>query len=262
MSDNSTPADQTAEPDREAETDRPASELELGDDQVAELVEAVESMEAAIDGAAYDGRATDTGGDVPDADIDAGAADGVEPTYLSYEEFGRRFFEIAVTAERIGSAFASIAGEEFEVGPIGSGPAGVVKVKAKVRVADPEITREVGQLITFVVKLPLHIALTIDLKVDRIRYDVDGLVTLPLTVRCATPLQLRIEVDPPRPRDVFVDVNSRNMRGEIIRNLAQVDDEIRRVIAKFVETEIDKPEIRKARIIDVDTELGRAFEGM
>ncbi|WP_050792860.1 hypothetical protein [Gordonia neofelifaecis] len=185
-----------------------------------------------------------------------------EPTYISYEEFGRSFFETAVTEERIGSAFTAIAGEEFEVGPIGSGPAGVVKVHAKVRVAEPEITRDVGQLITFTVKLPLHIALSVDLKVDRIRYDVDGLVTLPLTVRCAAPLQLRIEVDPPRPRDVFVDVNSRNVRGEIIRNLAQVDDEIRRVIARFVETEIDKPEIRKARFIDVDTELGRAFEGL
>ncbi len=52
------------------------------------------------------------------------------------------------------------------------------------------------------------------------------------------------------------------MRGEIIRSLAQVDDEIRRVIARFVETEIDKPEVRKARLIDVDVELGRAFEGL
>lgn len=222
--------------------DSAAHQAQLGTD-AADIVEAVESMEAAIES-------------------EAGPADQSEPTYLSYEEFGRRFFEIAVTADRIGTAFTAIAGEEFEVGPIGSGPGGMVKVHAKVRVAEPEITRDVGQLITFTVKLPLHIGLTVDLKVDRIRYDVDGLVTLPMTVRCAAPLQLRIEVDPPRPRDVFVDVNSRNMRGEIIRNLAQVDDEIRRVIAKFVETEIDKPEVRKARLIDVDVELGRAFEGL
>ncbi|MBM7369470.1 hypothetical protein JOC45_004206 [Gordonia hydrophobica] len=225
----------------------PADEVddqaELNDAEVAEVVEAVGSMQAAI---------------VDDAE----PADQGEPVYMSYEEFGRSFFEIAVTEERIGTAFTAIAGEEFEVGPIASGPGGMVKVHAKVRVEDPEITRDVGKLITFVVKLPLHIALSVDLKVDRIRYDVDGLVTLPMTVRCAAPLQLRIEVDPPRPRDVFVDVNSRNMRGEIIRNLAQVDDEIRRVIARFVETEIDKPEVSKARLIDVDVELGRAFEGL
>lgn len=183
------------------------------------------------------------------------------PEYVSYEEFGRNFFEVAVTEARIGAAFSAIAGEEFQVGPLPAGPGGMVKVVAEVRIAEPEITRDVGELITFTVRLPLAIGLVIDLKLDRLEYDVDGLITLPLTVRCAKPLELRIEVDPPAPRDVFVDVNSRNMRGEIIRNLAQVDAEIRRVIAKTVAEEIDKPEVRKARYIDVAAELSRALEG-
>jgi hypothetical protein len=182
--------------------------------------------------------------------------------YLTYEQFGRRFFEVAVTEARIGAAFTAIAGEEFQVGPIAAGPGGVVKVQANVKIDEPEITRQVADTITFTVKLPLSIGLVIDLKVDRIRYDVDGLVTLPLAVRCAEPLQLRIEVETPHPRDVFVDVASHNIRGSIIRYLAQVDDEIRRVIARFVADEVDKPEVQKARLIDVDVELGRAFEGM
>ncbi|WP_415046131.1 hypothetical protein [Gordonia sp. (in: high G+C Gram-positive bacteria)] len=183
------------------------------------------------------------------------------PEYLSYEEFGRNFFEIAVTEDRIADAFSTIAGEEFQVGPLPAGPGGMVKVVADVKIAEPEISREVGELITFTVRLPLAIGLLIDLKLDRLRYDVDGLITLPLTVRCAKPLELRIEVDPPAPRDVFVDVASRNMRGEIIRNLASVDAEIRNVIAKTVAEEIDKPEIRQARYIDVAAELSRALEG-
>ena len=182
--------------------------------------------------------------------------------YLTYEEFGRRFFEVAVTEARIGTAFAAVAGEQFQVGPMVVGPAGVAKVRADVEIAEPEILRTVGDMITFTVKLPLRIALLVDLKVDRIRYDVEGLVTLPLTVRCAEPLQLRIEVQPPKPRDVIVDVSSYNMRGSIIRNLAQVDDEIRRVIARFVADEVDKPEIKQARLIEVDVELGKAFEAI
>lgn len=183
------------------------------------------------------------------------------PEYVSYEEFGRNFFEVAVTENRIGAAFSAIAGEEFTVGPLPAGPGGVVKVVADVRIAEPRITRQVGELITFTVELPLAIGLLIDLKLDRIHYDVEGLITLPLTVRCARPLELRIEVDPPAPRDVVVDVNARNMRGEIIRNLAQVDAEIRRVIAKTVAEEIDKPEVRKARYINVAAELSRALDG-
>ena len=33
--------------------------------------------------------------------------------YVTYEEFGRRFFEIAVTEDRVGGAIAEIAGEAF-----------------------------------------------------------------------------------------------------------------------------------------------------
>ena len=57
--------------------------------------------------------------------------DGYE--YVSYEEFGRRFFEIAVTEERVGDAIAAIAGDEFEMGPMGQGPGKIAKVTAKVQ---------------------------------------------------------------------------------------------------------------------------------
>ncbi|MDL9935944.1 hypothetical protein QSJ18_04220 [Gordonia sp. ABSL1-1] len=181
---------------------------------------------------------------------------------LTYEEFGRRFFEVAVTEDRIGAAFAAITGGAFEVGPIPSGPGGLAKVRARVRIAEPQITRNVGELITFEVAIPLRIGLLVDLRLDRVKYDVDGLVTLPLTARAVEPLELRIEVEPPRPQDVVVGVASRNLRGEIVRMVGQVDDEIKRFVARHVAEEIDKPEVRKARIIDVAAELGRAFEAM
>ncbi|CAM3323815.1 hypothetical protein [Tsukamurella hominis] len=184
------------------------------------------------------------------------------PEYVTYEEFGRRFFEIAVNEERVGSAFADIAGGDFTVGPIPSGPGGMAKVWAQVEIDEPQLTRQVGELITFTVKIPLRIGLLIDLKVDRIRYDVAGLITLPLTVRAAAPLELRIEVDPPKPKDVWVDVESRTIRGSIVRVVASVDSEIRRFIAQYVAEEIDKPEIKKARIINVSEELGRAFHNL
>jgi hypothetical protein len=50
--------------------------------------------------------------------------------YVSYEVFGRRFFEVAVTAERVGAAFAAFAGTEFDMEPIAQGPGGIAKVSA------------------------------------------------------------------------------------------------------------------------------------
>ena len=178
---------------------------------------------------------------------------------MTYEEFGRRFFEIAVTEPRVGEAFASIAGESFDVGPIPSGPGGMVKVLAHVSIDEPIIERSVEDLIRFTVQIPLRIKIEIDLKVDRLRYDVAGLVTLPLTVHAVAPLEIHCDVQPPKPADVHVDVASRNMRAEIVRNLAQVDDEVRRVIARQVAEEIDKPEVRAARVIDVDAQLAAAM---
>lgn len=179
---------------------------------------------------------------------------------MSYEEFGRRFFELAVTEPRVGAAFASIAGESFDVGPLPTGPGGVVKVLARVKIDEPAITRSVEDLIRFTVQIPLRINIEIDLKLDRLRYDVDGLITLPLTVHAVEPLQIHFDVDPPKPADVHVDVASRNMRAELVRNLAQVDDEVRRVIARQVAEEINKPEVRAARVIDVDAQLADAMD--
>ena len=38
---------------------------------------------------------------------------------MTYEEFGRKFFEVAVTEDRVGGAIGAIAGDGFEMGPIG-----------------------------------------------------------------------------------------------------------------------------------------------
>lgn len=198
---------------------------------------------------------------MPAADPSAICDDGQMPQ-LTYEEFGRRFFEVAVTENRVASAFSAIAGDSFDVGPIPSGPGGIARVQARVSIDSPQISRDVSDLITFTVHIPLSIRLLVDLRVDRIRYDVDGSVRLALTARAVEPLALHIEVQPPRPADVTVGVASRNLRGEIIRILAQVDDEIKRFIARDVAARIESPEVTRARIIDVEAELRRAFEAL
>ncbi|WLP90606.1 hypothetical protein [Gordonia sp. NB41Y] len=181
---------------------------------------------------------------------------------LSYADFGRRFFEIAVTEDRVRSAFSSVVGDSFEVGPIASGPANIAKVTARVEIREPRVSRRVGEPITFGVQLPLRIGLLVDLRVDRVRYRVDGVVDLRMAARAREPLELHIEVTPPQVSDVRIGVSTTTIRGEIIRVVGRVDDEIKRFIAAYVTEEIDRPEIRHARIIDVATELGRAFESM
>ena len=181
--------------------------------------------------------------------------------YVTYEQFGRKFFEIAVTEERVAAAFAAIAGDEFEMGPIAQGPGKFARVSAKVKILQPQVRRTVGYTIDFSVRIPLRIDLVIDLRLDKQRFTVAGEVGLRATAKAAEPLVLIIEVAKPRPSDIRVDVSSQSIRGELLRIIAGVDGEIRRFIAKYVSDEIDKPASRQAQVIDVAERLDKAWTG-
>lgn len=182
--------------------------------------------------------------------------------YLTYEEFGRRFFEVAVTEERVGAAFAAIAGDEFEMAPIAQGPGKIARVSAKVRIQQPQVTRELGTTITFSIHLPLAIDLLVDLRLDKQRFTVAGDIALRATAHAAEPLLLIIDVPKPRASDISVQVSSTSIRGELLRVLAGVDAEIRRFIASYVAAEIDSPGSQDAQIIDVAERLDAAWTGV
>lgn len=186
----------------------------------------------------------------------------METQYLSYEEFGRAFFEIAVNEARVSAAVAAIAGEEFEIGPMGQGPGKIAKVSARVRIQNPVVTRNVGETISFDIRIPLAIKLLIDLKVDRTKFMVAGEIRLRATARAAAPLVLIIDVEPPGPADITVDVASTTIRGELLRAVVGVDGEIRRFVSKYVAAEVGNPRALEARTIDVAHRLDAAWTGV
>jgi hypothetical protein len=182
--------------------------------------------------------------------------------YISYEEFGRKFFEVAVTEGRVGGAIAAIAGDEFEMGPMGQGPGKIAKVSAKVRIKDPRVTRELGEMITFAIRIPLEIDMVVDLRIDKPKFVVFGEIALRATARAAEPLLLILDVEKPRPSDIAIHVTSKSLRAEVVRIVGGVDAEIRRFIAAHVSGEIDSPASKKAKIIDVADRLDAAWTGI
>jgi len=181
--------------------------------------------------------------------------------YVTYEEFGRRFFEYAVTPERVAAALDAVAGTEFAMEPIAQGPGGIAKVSANVKVKDPRVTRRLGDSITFIIHIPLSIDLLLDLRLDKQRFTVTGDIALRATARAAMPLVLIVDVAKPRPSDITVNVSSKSIRGEVLRILAGVDGEIRRFIAHYVADEIDSPKSQAAQVIDVAHQLDTAWDG-
>ena len=182
--------------------------------------------------------------------------------YVSYETFGRRFFEVAVTEERVGAAFAAIAGSKFDMPPMAQGPGKIAKVSANVTIKQPQVTRNVDDAITFDIHIPLLIDLLVDLRIDKQRFTVDGDIGLSATARAAEPLLLIVDVAKPRPSDITVHVSSKSIRGELLRVVAGVDGEIRRFIAQYVNDEIDAPESQAAQVIDVAEQLDQTWKGI
>ena len=180
--------------------------------------------------------------------------------YITYEEFGRRFFEIAVTEDRVGGAIAAIAGDAFEMGPIAQGPGKIAKVTARVRILEPRVSRQVGESITFSIRIPLEIDMVVDLRIDKPRFMVFGEISLRATARAAEPLLLILDVEKPRSSDIAIHVTSKSLRGEVVRIVGGVDAEIRRFIAAHVAGEIDSPESAKAKVIDVAEQIGSAWD--
>ena len=180
--------------------------------------------------------------------------------FVTYEEFGRRFFDIAVTEERVAAALAEIAGDEFEMGPMAQGPGGLAKVTARVKVNQPHVRRNLGDTLTFAIRIPLAIELIVDLRIDRQRFKVDGDIALRATARAAEPLLLVIDVAKPRPSDIAVHVTSKSVRGEILRIIGGIDTEIRRFIAAHVAEEVDSPASQQAKVIDVAEAVSSAWD--
>jgi hypothetical protein len=182
--------------------------------------------------------------------------------YMSYEQFGRKFFEIAVTEDRVGGAIGTIAGDSFEIGPIAQGPGKIAKVTAKVRILDPRVMRTVGEMITFDIRIPLEIDMMVDLRIDRPKFMVFGEIALHATARAAEPLLLILDFERPRSSDISIHVTSKSLRAEVVRVLGNIDAEIKRFIAAHVAGEIDSPASQKAKIIDVATSIDAAWTGI
>jgi hypothetical protein len=179
----------------------------------------------------------------------------------TFEEFGREFFHAAVTEERISGAFRGLAGDTFEFGPLAVGPAKIAKVNAAGRIGTPTVERADATELQFHIAIPVDVDLTVHLPLDDHRFQAALVVHLLLTPRPAPPLRVVIDVRPPGPKDVEVQLKAATMRGSLLQSLAGIDVELRRFVAKYVSREIDKPHIRAARDIDVAARIAGAWQG-
>jgi len=176
---------------------------------------------------------------------------------ISYAEFGRRFFALAVTEERILAGIDSLAGQPIDVGPMGMGPGRIAKVTATGQIGQPSAVPIAGEAVSFRVTLPVSLTFEVHLQVDTHRFQADLEVPLILTALAADLLSVYIDVTPPQPNQVKVDLRAEGLRATVMSKVVGVEGELQRFVAKYIKREVEKPSIMKARVIDV----AQAIEG-
>lgn len=182
---------------------------------------------------------------------------GVGDELIGYGEWGERFFEAAVTEDRVLAGVNAMAGQQISFGPLGVGPGRIAKVTAVGEIGTATGQRTSTDPVQFDVLLPVTLQFNLDLGVDVHRFDADVEVPIVLTARAREDLAIVVDIDPPTKDDITVRLKAKGLRATVTQYAANVDGELRRFIAKYVGRELEKPKIVAARVIDIGAAIER-----
>jgi len=181
-----------------------------------------------------------------------------EGELIDYRTWGVEFFHRAVTEERVVRGVNVLSGRVIDVGPMGVGPGRLVKVTAKGQIGTATGQRVGDEPVSFHVTLPVPIEFTIDLGVDKHRFNADIGVPLKIAARARGDLAIVLEITPPTAAQVQVQLQAQGLRAQMVQLAAGVEGELKRFIAKYVKRELSKPYLLEATTIDVAGAIDRA----
>ncbi|MFE3101904.1 hypothetical protein [Nocardia tengchongensis] len=205
--------------------------------------------------------------------------------WIGYDEFGHRFFDLIVTADRVRQVVESMAGKPIEVGPLRTGPGNKAEVWVQGSVRLPrvapaaavaatpapvpriaELPRAAAEsavatavaaevhdpaLVRFDLTIPVSLEISVDvLKTNRYKAEVQ--VPVALTARAAEPLLIIIDAAPPRARDIDLEMTAEGWRAAALGKLAGMRKQIAAQVAMVVRAEVADV---SRRTIDVGARL-------
>jgi hypothetical protein len=157
---------------------------------------------------------------------------------MSYAEFGREFINQAVTPQRIRDVIRGIAGAAVKVGPIQAGPGGVALASAVGKIGDAVVTTTGDEPLSYVVELPVDLALDVTVAGTKHHFDIDAVVRIAFTVVLAPPLSICIVPESPTYQDVTVDVHPKGLQAKMIGRVGDIERELRKHIARYLRERI------------------------
>lgn len=205
--------------------------------------------------------------------------------WIGYDEFGHRFFDLIVTADRVRQVVESMAGKPIEVGPLRTGPGNKAQVWVQGSVRLPKVAPAAAVAVTpapapriaelpraaaesavvtavaaevhdpALVRFDLTIPVSLEISVDVLktnRYKAEVQVPVALTARAAEPLLIVIDAAPPRARDIDLEMTAEGWRAAALGKLAGMRKQIAAQVATVVRAEVADV---SRRTIDVGARL-------
>lgn len=179
-------------------------------------------------------------------------SEDAQPEFCSYGQFGFRFFQHAVTVERIAAGVSGLTGVPIEFGPIAAGPAKIAKVHATGAIGDPVVSPLAEQEpLRFGLHVPVDLRFAVSLPATVHRFRAEVGIDLTLTARAAEPLRVVIDIDPPESSDITVVLRPDGLTSSVLQWVSGMDGELKRFLVRYIKAEIAKPHIARARSVDL-----------
>ena len=182
--------------------------------------------------------------------------------YVSYQDFGARFIDNAVTTDRIAEAVAEVAGDRVEAGPLHVGPGDAASVMAKGTIGAPSAhaaAPDADGTRRYVVSIPVELALTVKVAGTVHRFEASVVARLHLAARTAAPLAIVIDIAPPEVFDMEVDVRASGIVARVLGRLGNVDKKIREEVVRFVSERINSDAARATTVIDIAPQIDNVW---
>lgn len=176
------------------------------------------------------------------------------PDSIAFAEFGRNFVHLVITAERVRTTIGAVVGDAVAVGPLTAGPADAARATLRGRLVDVDVTGEHSpdeDVLRFHAVLRVDCTLAVKAPVIDKRYRGQLTVPLDLVVRTVAPVRLVIDVRPPAPADIGVQLTAGDRSGRLLQRLGNIDAQVQAQAAVEVAKRVEDPETRRHREVDI-----------
>jgi hypothetical protein len=183
------------------------------------------------------------------------------PRTMAYDEFGAAFLRRVLHLQRVVESVDRILGPTIELGPIGAGPGRkIARLTASGKFLPSHGEVIPGPEVAYRVFVPLTVTFDIDLRVDTHRFHADIVIPLEVRLHLVEPLTIVWDLCTPAEDELTIELTGDNRRSTALRKLSGLDGEMRRFMLRFIERELDKSYVSRARHIAVDEVIDGAWE--